>query len=630
MTLSPQPGGGVGARGRAGGVRPRVGGSIVRSAMVAAHQGGPITRFGSQFLVDAIAWVLAIVGAAILRYEFAIERVQWMPLLVTAGAVVVTHGAFGALLHLYRGRHPYGSFAEVRTVVVVAVLTAIVISTPVAVWGLQWDVPRSTVLLALPIALVGMGTGRFLKRSLLDDGVEYEGAVEPALVYGAGYLGASVVRRLLTDPASPYFPVGLVDDDPRKARLWLDNVPVMGGLQELDRIVSATGATVLIVTIARADAALMSAVADAASAAGIAVKVLPGLSEILAGRSRLRDLRDLSIEDIIGRHPVDTDLDAVADRIRDRRVLVTGAGGSIGAELCRQIAALGPRELIMLDRDETALQSVQLDISGNGLLMGREVVLADIRDAEAMSAIMAERRPHVVFHAAALKHLPMLEQYPMEAWKTNVLGTLAVLEAAESAGVEIFVNISTDKAAEPTSVLGRSKLIAERLTAHRARRTGRNYVSVRFGNVLGSRGSMLPTFAALIERGGPVTVTHPDATRYFMTIPEACQLVLQAAVIGAGGEALILDMGRPVRILDIAQRMIEMSGRDIAIAFTGLRPGEKIHEDLVSVGEKVEHREHPAISHTVVEPLPPEALDPAEFVDGRAVSAAEPRDGQRS
>jgi FlaA1/EpsC-like NDP-sugar epimerase len=313
---------------------------------------------------------------------------------------------------------------------------------------------------------------------------------------------------------------------------------------------------------------------------------------------------------LIGPRDVGPEFEALgAQAIKGRRVLVTGAGGSIGSELCRQIMRFEPAELIAVDRDETALQQTQLAISGTGLLDTREVVLADIRDSDALLEIFLERRPEVVFHAAALKHLPMLEQYPAEAWKTNVVGTLNVLRAARLVDVETFVNVSTDKAANPSSVLGHSKRLAERLTAWFGAATGKGYVSVRFGNVLGSRGSVLPLFTALLEDGRPLTVTHPDATRYFMSIVEACQLVIQAGAFGRAGEVLVLDMGQPVRILDVARRMIEHSGRDVEIVFTGLRAGEKLHEELVGDGELAHHPVHPRVSHAVVPPLDPASAD---------------------
>jgi len=303
-------------------------------------------------------------------------------------------------------------------------------------------------------------------------------------------------------------------------------------------------------------------------------------------------------------------------------VLVTGAGGSIGSELARQIHKYGPRSLGLLDRDESALHAVQLSIYGQAPLDTPDIVLADIRDAVRMDEVFAQHRPEVIFHAAALKHLPMLEQYPDEGWKTNVLGTLNVLQSAERFGCARFVNVSTDKAADPTSVLGHTKRLAERLTAWFAERTGQAYLSVRFGNVLGSRGSMLHTFTQQIHAGGPVTVTHPDVTRFFMTIPEACELTIQAGAIGEPGEVLVLDMGEPVRILDVAKRLVARAGRDVEIVFTGLRTGEKLHEVLVSEDESGGAKRHPLISHV---PAPP--LDPAELTlrpDSEAVQAWPP------
>jgi len=298
-------------------------------------------------------------------------------------------------------------------------------------------------------------------------------------------------------------------------------------------------------------------------------------------------------------------------------VLVTGAGGSIGSELCRQIARFHPAELVLLDRDESALHAVSLDLVGNGLLDQGNLALADIRDLGALRAIFAEHRPEVVFHAAALKHLPLLEAFPQEAWKSNVLGTLNVLTAAAEVGVETFVNISTDKAAEPTSVLGTSKRIAERLAAGFAERYPGRYLSVRFGNVLGSRGSVIPAFQAQILRGGPVSVTHPEVTRYFMLIPEACQLVMEAAAIGKDGEVLVLDMGEQVNILGLAQTLISLSGRKgIEIEFTGLRPGEKLAEALFDAGEDTRTTAHPLLSAVDVP-----ALDGAPVLAARVNAA---------
>ena len=337
---------------------------------------------------------------------------------------------------------------------------------------------------------------------------------------------------------------------------------------------------------------------------------MPSVAELIDGSVSADDVRPLTEADLLGRHQIDTDIEAIADYVMGRRVLVTGAGGSIGSELCRQLHRFGPEKLVMLDRDESALHAVQMAIEGRALLDSDHLVVADIRDRNRMREVFEKHQPHVVFHTAALKHLPLLEMHPAEAVKTNVFGTLNVLEAAAGAGVDRFVNISTDKAADPSSVLGYTKRIAEQLTSWFAARESGTFLSVRFGNVLGSRGSVLGAFERQIADGGPVTVTHPDVTRYFMTVQEAVQLVIQAGAVGSPGEALVLDMGEPVRIVDVARRLVAQSDRPIDIVFTGLRPGEKLHEVLMGQSEIDERHAHPLISHCRVPALSPLGLEP--------------------
>jgi FlaA1/EpsC-like NDP-sugar epimerase len=570
---------------------------------------GPFALYGTQYVIDAAAWMIALFVAEFLRYDFDPSQIGWKWLIAVAVTTIAVQLLIGWWVYLYRGRHPYGSFAEVRALLLAVVVTGIIVGVPVALFGTLIQMPRSVFLIAVPIAFVLMGGARYVKRLLIERSFIPAEDAEVALVFGAGYLGSTIVRRMITDRNSRYIPVGLIDDSPGRRNAWFDGVRVLGTRHDIADVAKATGATVVIIAIAKADASLLREITDIASQAQLQVKVFPPFDEVLEGKSRLRDLRDISIEDLIGRHPVDTEIESIAGYLKNKRVLVTGAGGSIGSELCRQIAKFGPSELMMLDHDETGLQSTQISIFGHGLLDTPDVVLASIRDQDALMRIFADRRPEVVFHAAALKHLPMLEQFPDEAWQTNVLGTLNVLKAALSVDVTTFVNISTDKAANPTSVLGHSKRVAEKLTAWASEQSGQRYLSVRFGNVIGSRGSMLPTFTTLIEAGGPLTITHPDVTRFFMTIPEACQLVVQAGGIGRPAEVLILDMGEPVRILDVAQRMIDMSGRDIAIVYTGLRPGEKLHEELIGIDESDERPVHPKISHTAVHAISPEALN---------------------
>jgi nucleoside-diphosphate-sugar epimerase len=407
-----------------------------------------------------------------------------------------------------------------------------------------------------------------------------------------------------------------------------------GSFDEVAAVVVASAAAVL--CLALTAPVLMTGqqpppqAAVLAGAAGAALAMLGGRyvafaarlrsqqARLLRGGTSIEGVRDPRISDLLGRRPIEIDLASIASHFAGKRILVTGAGGSIGSELCRQLHRLSPAKLILLDRDESALHALELTLHGHGLLVSDDTVLANIRDTFRVREIFTRFRPEIVFHAAALKHLPLLERHPAEAVLTNVRGTLAVLDAAVAAGVESFVNISTDKAANPVSVLGYSKRIAERLTAQVAGSTGGTYLSVRFGNVLGSRGSVLTALSAQVAAGGPVTVTHPEVSRYFMTADEAVQLVLQAAVIGHGGEALVLDMGEPVRIADIARRLASASVPPAEIVFSGLRPGEKLVEDLLGSGE-ADHRPcHPLISQVAVPPLAPAlltGLDPEAGAD---------------
>ena len=415
---------------------------------------------------------------------------------------------------------------------------------------------------------------------------------------------------MLRNPSSPYLPVGFLDDNPTTHRLSISGVPVIGGRESLAEARGKTGATTLLIAIPSADSSLISDISTRAQKLGMDVKIVPPVQNLNERPLNPSDIRDLTDEDLLGRRKIHTDLQQISDYIVNRRVLVTGAGGSIGSELCRQLARFNPAELIMLDRDESALHEVQLSIHGRALLDTPQTVLGDLRDAPTIQHIFETRRPEVVFHAAALKHLPLLERYPLEAYQTNVLGTSTLLSAAKSVGVQVFVNISTDKAANPISILGYSKRIAERVTAHYGvNSTAGKYISVRFGNVLGSRGSVLMSFRDQIEKGGPVTVTHRGVTRYFMTISEAVQLVIQAGAIGNNGEVLVLDMGEPVSIYDVARRLVRNSQKSVAIEIVGLRSGEKVHEELFGDGEIDTRPEHPLISHVPVSPVDAQVLE---------------------
>jgi FlaA1/EpsC-like NDP-sugar epimerase len=553
---------------------------------------------------DALSWSCALVVFALFRYDMLGGDPKASSLLVTCALAIALHSGIGWIGRLHQGRATVGTFEEVVLLGGVTMSAGVILSVVNAIPSVHW-LPRTVPVAATFLALALQVLGRAIWRRSLERGWERvdRSSGQRTLIVGVGDAGRQLLHSMLRDERGRYIPVGFLDDDPSKRNRRLRGIPVLGGTSQLAASVDATQATLLVLAIPSAGADMVRELSREASAVGVDVKVLPGISELFDKRVGISDLRDLDVRDLLGRHHIDTDVTSIAGYLTGRRVLVTGAGGSIGSELCRQISKFGPGQLIMLDRDESALHAVQLSIQGRALLDSPDTVLGDIRDARFLQELFKERQPDVVFHAAALKHLPMLEQYPGEAIKTNVWGTLSVLEAAKASGVDRFVNISTDKAANPCSVLGYSKRLAEGLTASIAVDADGTYLSVRFGNVLGSRGSVLTSFAAQIAAGGPVTVTDPDVTRYFMTVEEAVQLVIQAGAIGRAGEALVLDMGQPVRICDVARQLIDMAGSEADIVFTGLRVGEKLHEDLLSHGEPDERPCHPQVSHVRVPAL---------------------------
>lgn len=562
----------------------------------------------SWSVVDAVIWFVAIYGATWLRYDFTLENVLVASTLLFAIVGGLVHIGSGAVFGPYRVGHQRGSFEESADISRAVAITSLLLAGW-AILGTSFVVPRSVPFIAGALALAGMFASRFVIRAWRNRHKTDREGDERVIVFGAGEAGRRLVRSMLRDSQSGYFPVALLDDDKHKRRLKIEGVPVRGTREDVDRIAQTYGATGFVIALPQANSALIRELTDLSTAAGLDTQVLPPLHAIIGGTPTSQDLRDVNVEDLLGRQPIALDTSAIAESIAGRKVLVTGAGGSIGSELCRQIARFGPKKLYMLDRDESGLLATQMSLTGEGLLQGDEVILADIRDPEAMREVFADARPNLVFHAAALKHLPLLESYPLEAWKTNVLGTLNVLTAAAEVDVAVFVNISTDKAADPTSVLGYSKRIAERLTAAFARTRSGRYVSVRFGNVLGSRGSVVHTFTAQIERGGPVTVTHPEVRRFFMLIPEACQLVLEASAIGLDGEVMVLEMGEQIKIVDVARTLIGISGRrDIDITYTGLRAGEKLGEDLFSDHERRGPSSNPLINRVQVPRLEGDSL----------------------
>ena len=571
--------------------------------------------------IDSVIWFAAIYGATWLRYDFAFEPTFVLTTTAFAVVAVLGHLTVGAFIGPYAVGHQRGSFEETADIARTVTVTAV----GLAAWALLADpivVPRSVPIVAGSLALGAMFAARFLVRTWTSRRALLGNHERRVIIFGAGDAGRRLARSMMRDKDSGYHPVAFLDDDKAKRRLTVDGVRVRGTRADIEEVAQRHGATALVIALPQAEAPLIRELSELASEAGLGVLTVPPVRDIIGGRLTSQDLRDVNLSDLLGRRPISLDTSAIADQIAGRTILVTGAGGSIGSELCRQIARFGPAKLYLLDRDESGLQATEMSLTGHGLLDDDSIALANIRDLDSLRTIFTATRPDLVFHAAALKHLPLLESHPLEAWKVNVLGTLNVLTAAAEVGVGTFVNISTDKAADPTSVLGYSKRLTERLTADFARTQPGRYVSVRFGNVLGSRGSVVHLFTAQIERGGPITLTHPDVERFFMLIPEACQLVLEAGSIGQDGEVMVLEMGEQVRIADVARTLIRMSGKKgIDITYTGLRPGEKLREDLFSDAEGRQPTSNPLVTRVQVPPLPPSAVQSVRLPDHAAAAA---------
>jgi FlaA1/EpsC-like NDP-sugar epimerase len=580
-------------------------------------------RTGAEAGYDTVAWICGLLVAAGATSGLAGVHLGRAVLWYGALGICTLVTGCGLAAGLYRGRYLRGSRDEVKAVMLAATLVACCLLLVGPMLTSSQRVRPQNVVVGAALALVAMLGARYVAFAARLRSRPPTAAAVKVIVFGAGEAGEQLIRRLTTQSDVAYQPVALLDDDPAKRRLRIHGVPVLGGRGQMAEVAASTGARVLVIAIAGETGKVIGDLTEAAERCGLIPKVIPSLRELLTGHAQIEGVRDPRISDLLGRRAVASDVASVREHIAGQRVLVTGAGGSIGAELCRQLHRLGPAQLIMLDRDESALHAVQLMLHGRALLDSEETVLADIRDERRVREVFERFRPGIVFHAAALKHLPLLERAPAEALKSNVLGTLTVLEAAAEYGVHSFVNISTDKAANPISVLGYSKRITERLTAEMSARAGGRFLSVRFGNVLGSRGSVLTALSAQVAAGAPVTVTDPEVRRYFMLVDEAVHLVLQAAAIGRGGEVLVLDMGEPVRIADMARRMAAGSGREVDIVFTGLRSGEKLFEDRLGEDENDLRPCHPLISQV---PVPPLNADEVTGLDPGADAASLCRD----
>ena len=567
-------------------------------------------RYRNRHLLALDALLLSFSPFFVFALRF--ESLHWEPAysrtaLIFAAVSVPLQLAIYWVFGLYRRLWRYASVSELERIVVAGVIGSVAsallgYSVLPALGLIEVHVPVSVLftnallaigIIAAPRLLIRVGGWRAARRIL------NQPDQRRTLIAGAGAAGRIMVRELTENPELGMTPVGFLDDNVRKRGQRLAGLPVFGSLAELPQVVARKKIHEVIIAMPSARGTVVRDVARAALDSGIKARTMPGISDIVAGRVSVNSLRTIELEDLLRRDPIQTNIEQVRTLATNRTVLVTGAGGSIGSELARQIAALSPATLVILDHAENPVFHVQNELRAAYPGLRIVPVIADVRDRRRMLGVLDRHRPFSVFHAAAHKHVPLMEENPVEAITNNVKGTQNLVDASVAAGVEHFVFISTDKAVRPTSVMGATKRVAEHVVRHAALTHGKNYVAVRFGNVLGSEGSVVPTFLAQIRSGGPVTVTHPEMRRFFMTIPEAVQLVLQAGALGRGGELFMLDMGEMVKIVDLARDLIRLSGlevgTDIEIRYTGTRPGEKLYEEMFFEHERSERTDHPKV-----------------------------------
>lgn len=568
----------------------------------------PRFQIRNRFILigDAILIVTSVLASFALRLDLGPSFLDYLPSAwVMLGIALAVKPAVYYMFGLYRRLWAYASVRELRLIAAAtgtaSVIVALFVLLVVSMGGMQAGFPRSVIGIDFLLSLFSVGGLRITVRLLAESGqISQKGNGDrrprEVVVVGAGDAGALVVREMLRNPQVSMKPVAFVDDDPEKRAMDIHGVRVAGGLSELERVLRRYFSPEVVIAIPTAPGSLVRTVAEVCRRLGVPFRTMPGIYELIGGEVSVNRLREVDISDLLRREPAVIDDEAVGRTLAGKRVLVTGAGGSIGLELCRQVVRWGPARLGMLGHGENSIFEALLDLKQDFPDLEPLPIIADVRDVERIGEIFANFRPEVVFHAAAHKHVPLMEINVEEAATNNVLGTKSVVDASIRHGVERFVHISTDKAVQPTSVYGATKRISELIVRDAALQGGHNFVSVRFGNVLGSRGSMVPLFQRQIARGGPITITHPEMERFFMTIPEAVHLVLQAAGMGVGGELFVLKMGDQVRVLDLAEDLIRLSGlepgKDIEIEFTGVRPGEKLSEALWDVGIDYEDTEH--------------------------------------
>ena len=541
------------------------------------------------FIVDS----LLVVGSVFLGFRLVTEGLirNIHGLTITAILSLVAYYVFSYFFNLYWRDWEYASVYEVITVVK-CVSATVIVST---ISGLAFFDTKITwqflivCWLLLVISIGGVRLSMRVFREFFADSSIMENA-KPTLIVGAGAAGTLLVRQMLMHPAMRMDPIAFVDDDPDKLRKDIYGVRILGAIKDIERIVDTMGITKVVIAMPSLPIKKLNEVYDVARKTGAECVILPNIDDVMSGNLHVQQLRNVEIEDLLGRDPVHLDQTMIEKQLRGKKILVTGAGGSIGSEICRQVAKFKPKEIIILGHGENSIYQLNMELVGKySQHFTITPVIADVQDRKRIFEVMDKYKPDVVYHAAAHKHVPLMEINPREAVKNNILGTRNVAEAASHARVKAFVMVSTDKAVNPPNIMGATKRLCEMIVQDMATRSEyTKFVAVRFGNVLGSRGSVIPLFKKQIAEGGPITVTHPDIVRYFMTIPEAAQLVIQAGALARGGEIFVLDMGQPVKIVDLAKNLIRLSGYDegdIEIKFTGLRPGEKMYEELLNEGE---------------------------------------------
>ena len=541
------------------------------------------------FIVDS----LLVVGSVFLGFRLVTEGLirNIHGLTITAILSLIAYYIFSYFFNLYWRDWEYASVYEVITVVK-CVSATVIVST---ISGLAFFDTKVTwqflivCWLLLVISIGGVRLSMRVFREFFADTSVMENA-KPTLIVGAGAAGTLLVRQMLMHPAMRMDPIAFVDDDPDKLRKDIYGVRILGAIKDIERIVDTMGITKVVIAMPSLPIKKLNEVYDVARKTGAECVILPNIDDVMSGNLHVQQLRNVEIEDLLGRDPVELDQTMIEKQLRGKKILVTGAGGSIGSEICRQVAKFKPKEIIILGHGENSIYQLNMELVGKySQHFTITPVIADVQDRKRIFEVMDKYKPDVVYHAAAHKHVPLMEINPREAVKNNILGTRNVAEAASHARVKSFVMVSTDKAVNPPNIMGATKRLCEMIVQDMATRSEyTKFVAVRFGNVLGSRGSVIPLFKKQIAEGGPVTVTHPDIVRYFMTIPEAAQLVIQAGSLARGGEIFVLDMGKPVKLVDLAKNLIRLSGfseGDIEIKFTGLRPGEKMYEELLNEGE---------------------------------------------